>query len=650
MSDKEYRLDFSDMSGGLNSSDPPHALEKNQVQKTLNLIHEKNGVSRAPGYIGYDPTLTIGRTGKNIGFIKYIKEDGTVLLITISSSLGRIYYVNLETGIRTFIAYTSSYVDKYYNYVNAVGKLFFCNGVNFFVLNSELQCSNVQIPAITSPNFYIRSGGNCPAGTYSIYVCNAYEDTEGKWLYSYPTFVATETVVDNTEFRVQIQRPYQTRNNRVVVFMTDTDGSVPYSVYERSYDPDDPMTLETIDFDLTYIDTTKTMAALAADNQELPIVPDNIFYFDNRIFVWKSGTKTVYWSLASDVNALDLERFVPENFRTLPFVVSSMFSIGTDLYFNHVGIGVTVAYNGDMSSVIKHVQKQFWFMPCRSGEGSKYVSYIKGIVFGLTNDGFRFFDGRSFSNDISFNIKPNVDKIYLNADVIPTSCVYRRPGKRTEYRLSFSNIDYNPVQNNDQLIFNIDNYFSEYPKLTWENWEGGFDSQLIIDNKWYGSQYNVENNLNIVVKEHGSEDIRFCGRNNAYIADSVQKKAYLMTRTVIEELDSISFWGPVYGLAVASGELNGNIIVFDRSNKKFPFTLYNSATSDAILPSSASGLGLALPFVMAPTTPKSTVVPMGWDCRGNSIAIEISQIQNDTEFFIYKIELPRIRKERNNLT
>jgi hypothetical protein len=48
-------IDFSDMSGGKNSVYPKHAIAENQVAQTLNAIHEKIGISRAPGYVGITP-------------------------------------------------------------------------------------------------------------------------------------------------------------------------------------------------------------------------------------------------------------------------------------------------------------------------------------------------------------------------------------------------------------------------------------------------------------------------------------------------------------------------------------------------------------------------------------------------------------------
>jgi hypothetical protein len=118
----------------------------------------------------------------------------------------------------------------------------------------------------------------------------------------------------------------------------------------------------------------------------------------------------------------------------------------------------------------------------------------------------------------------------------------------------------------------------------------------------------------------------------------------------MNDLDTISVWGAVYGLATSSGEITGNIIIFDDNNTKYPFTVVGASAQLAILPSAASGLGLALPFIMGAITPRNTVVPMPFDCRGNCVAIEITQTENDTSFFVYKIQLPRIHREKNNIT
>jgi hypothetical protein len=71
------------MSGGKNNAFPRHALEENQCADTLNAIHEKIGLSRAPGYCGITKDV---KTQINLSFdlfqyhSDYPTEDKTTIL------------------------------------------------------------------------------------------------------------------------------------------------------------------------------------------------------------------------------------------------------------------------------------------------------------------------------------------------------------------------------------------------------------------------------------------------------------------------------------------------------------------------------------------------------------------------------------------
>jgi hypothetical protein len=59
---RSINIDFSDFSGGKNNAFPRHALEENQCADTLNAIHEKIGLSRAPGYVGITKDVFVPET------------------------------------------------------------------------------------------------------------------------------------------------------------------------------------------------------------------------------------------------------------------------------------------------------------------------------------------------------------------------------------------------------------------------------------------------------------------------------------------------------------------------------------------------------------------------------------------------------------
>lgn len=652
MSIKDLVLDFSDMSGGKNSAFPRHALAKNQVADTLNAVHEAIGTSRAPGYVGLASSAMFDHPIR--GHFTYTHDDGTETMIVVSNK--KIYTVNVATGAITEIGAGSLTADTECYAVNAAGKLWIVNGTDFVKVESNLSVYRVQIVAPAGTSAAAKAGGTLAAGVYGVYVSYARKDSAGLYLYSLPYSLGNVTLTGpglNGTVTFAVPNSADPQVTHKVVFMTDADGSVPYYYGE--------VTNATATFDIASNAAENqniVMDVVSASNQILPITPSAIFQFNDTLFVWDINTSNIYWSLKTDVNPFDMERFLAQNFRTTAFSINAMFSIGANLYLNHLGNGISTITNGDMSSVIKNTDRSHWFLDCKTPEGKSNIVMHRGSAFGLTNDGFRFYNGGNFSTnyvdnfseDVSFQIRPDLDAIYLGiaGGHLPCAIVNRRAGKRTEYRFSYRNLAYGASYNNDQRVFNLDFYYDpQEPKKTWECWENGFAGMCIYGGAWYGAQSTATGQ---VVRESGASDINCFDRTGAFQTVKFVKQAYLLSRTVIDDLDAISVWGAVYALATAGGTINGNIILFDAQNSKYDFSIVGIAPTVALLPSQASGLGLALPFIMSPQYPVGTSNPMPFECRGNSVAIEISQVADDNDFFLYKVQLPRVKQIKNNMT
>ena len=647
-------IDFSDFSGGKNSAFPRHAIADNQACDTLNALHEAIGASRAPGYIGAKTTPMFA--GVSQGMFVYNKADGTQVLIVVSG--GKIYSVSGSTA--TEIGSISGAGECYA--VNLSGKLWIVNGTSFVKVENDLSVYRVQIVAPIGATAVVGAGGSLAAGVYSCYVAYARKDSSGRYFYSLPQLVGNKTVSPgNQTITFTIANSSDPQVTHKVVFMSDADGTVQVYYGEVT----NATATIAISSTANRIDSVY-MSTVSAPNQILPISPNGIYAFDDKLFVWDDDGQTIYWSLNTDINSFDLERFLPENFRTLSKTINAVFSIpsssttGEDLFFNHLGNGISVAPNGDMSGIIKFTQRQYWFLNCKTPEGKSNVVFPKSMAFGLTNDGFRFFDGTTFSEDVSFHIKPDVDKIITSfGRALPSAVIYRRPGKRTEYRFSYNNIDYSSAGCNDQRIFNLDFYFTTQTqmtpqgmvsgnrKLTWECWENGFEGQVILNDAWVGLQSIADGSQ--IVSEGGASDIFCYTRLRAFTAVAFVKQLYILSKTHIDALNAITVWGPVYSLATSGGNIIGNIILFDANNAHFPFTIKGASAQNAVLPADGSG-GLPIPFVMAPQYPINTANSIAFAAKGNSVAIEISQTENDTEFFLYKIQLPMTSQVIHNLT
>jgi hypothetical protein len=583
------------------------------------------------------------------GQFTYIHSDGTETMIVISNKV--IYTVDTSAGTKTQIGTLTGEGECYA--VNAAGKLWIVNGTDFVKIENDLSVYRVQIVAPTGTSATgVNTGGSLAAGVYGVYVAYARVNSAGQYFYSLPYQFTNVTITGSTGLiNFVVPASTDTQVTHKVVFMTNADGAVPYfyGVFTNA-------TLTFTISDTTTRNESILMSTASAANQILPITPDSIFLFNDSLFVWDKDAFTVYWSLKTDVNPFDMERFLASNFRTLSLSINAVFSTGGHLHFNHTGNGISTAINGDMSAVIKRTDRSFWYLDCKTPEGRSNVCMYRGRAFGLTNDGFRFYYYASdvsdnFSEDVSFHIKPDVNKIYVGLGVMPCAIINRRSGKRTEYRFSYCNTDYSSQINNDQRIFNLD--FANdgnNPRYTWECWENGFAGMVIYNNTWYGMQNGNDDKAQIV-KESGVSDLNCYSRTGAYLQTKFLKQFYIFTRMHIDNLETITVWGTPYGLATCSTGISGYIILFDLNYRKFSFTIagINNQTT-AILPSEESGLGLVLPFIMLPQYPTGSCDPISFEARSNSVAIELSYQTDDEEFFLYKMQLPRAQQVTNNMT
>jgi hypothetical protein len=599
------------------------------------------GTSRAPGYKGIGTLTTTLFNAPISGEFTYVHDDGTESLIVISNKI--IYDIDVSAATKTQIGTLTA--DGVCYAVNAAGKLWIVNGTDFVKVEDDLEVYNVQIAVPTGTSATgSGSGGTLAAGVYGCYVAYARKNSDGQYLYSLPYSLGDVTLSGSTSkisFVVPASSDAQVTHR--VVFMTDAGGAVHYFYGEA--------TNTSSDFDITSSAARNSfvlMSTVSTANQILPITPSAIYTFDDKLFVWDINERTVYWSLKTDINPFDMERFLAENFRTLSYTVNSMFALDVDLFFNHLGNGIGKVIGGDMSSVIKRTQKSFWFLDCKTPEGKSNVCFHKGFAIGLTNDGFRMFDGQTFSEDLSFHIKPDVDTIYTGiGSYLPCAIINRRANKRTEYRFSYRNLEYGGGCNNDQRVFNLDFYFDpEQSRKTWECWENGFSEMAVLGRAWYGAQ-SVDSGQ--IVEESGAADINCYDRTGHFQTDSFIKQWYLFSRTFVDDLDAITVFGTPYALATCSGTISGNAIVFDANYAQFAFTIKGVAAVGGVLP--ADGLpGLPLPFIMSPQYPVNSCDPLPFNCRGNSLTVELSQIADDPDMFLYNLQFPRGKQIKQNMT
>jgi hypothetical protein len=646
MSIKNTGIDWSDMSGGKNSAFPRHAVAKNQVCDTLNLIHEKMGVSRAPGFRGI--TNVVAHSAVSNGVFTFIADDGVQTGIEVHGS--KVYTVNTTSGALTEI-YTLAGANECYG-VNLGGKFWLVNGTDFIKIEKSgatISAYRVQIAAPASGTAAIAAGGSLPVGVYGVYIAYVRKNSDGYYLYSLPHSLGDVTAAAGNLTIALSSLPVSSdpQVTHKVIFVTEAGGTVYYYAGEVA----NATTTATVAASAT-INKLIFMNTVSAANQILPITPDGIQAFDDKLIVWDYATRTVYWSLKTDINPFELERFLPANFRTLSKPIHAVFAIGEDLCFNHNGHGISKAISGDMTSIIKFVVAGLWFIDAKTPQGRSNVDFYKGIAWGFTNNGFRYFDGTNISDDLGFHIKPDVNAVYqgVSSTFIPSAIVNVRAGKRTEFRFSYRNLSNGQLMNNTQLVFNLD-FFTDpnYGIKTWELWENGFTGSTLIDGKLYVTQ-SVSGTGTQICTELGVSDLNCFDYTGTFVTTKKLKTVYILSRTEIDDLDAIAIFGRIDLLATWSGTLSGNMILFDRNNSKYPFAFVNTPSGTGILPSESSGLGLELPFIMAPLYPQAITQNMPFDARGNSLAIEFSQTEDDPDFFLYRIQNLRAKQIKHNMS
>jgi hypothetical protein len=311
-----------------------------------------------------------------------------------------------------------------------------------------------------------------------------------------------------------------------------------------------------------------------------------------------------------------------------------------------VGHGISKAIAGDMTSIIKFVVSGLWFIDTKTPQGRSNVDFYKGIAWGFTNNGFRYFDGTNISDDLSFHIKPDLDPVYrdINSGFLPCAIVNRRAGKRTEFRFSYRNSAIGALMQNTQLVFNLDYYTdSNYSLKTWEVWENGFNGACLLNDTLYMTQ-SVSGTGSQICNDIGVADLNAFSYDGTFKTTEKLRQIYILTRTETLDMDTINIYGRIDIMATFAGTISGNMILLDKDNTKKPFLFINTASGKGVLPSESSGLGLELPFIMSPNYPKTLSQKMPFDARGKSILIEISQTADDENFFLYKFQNLQVKQ------
>jgi hypothetical protein len=625
MTVKSVELNLSATNLGYNSAKPPVILQDGELCIAKNAILQGSGFVRAPGCrgIGSDPVFSAPCRGiANLSLY-----DGSDILIGVSDATA--WRIDPATGTKSAMISTSGRMAAYFD--QHANRMWCTDGGAPFKVEADGSAYRIGIQPPTEATAFAAVGGSLPVGLYDIYASYSRKIDGVHVLFSQGQYVGKVAVSgDSKTVRVLVPASDDPQVTHRVVWMSDAGGTMHYFFAEA----------ENNSSDIDIVDTSgrnEFVAYLteAADNSLPPDGMRSIHAFGNRL--WGHIENMVYFSMQGATitgrPAHDVERWPLANCLQLPFKVvdGGIFSIGADIYFSTEG-GVIVLPGGDDGQPIQFVDKYLYFKYGRT------IKVERGRVWGLTNDGVRCYTpGTGFSQDMSRNIKPDIDEIYRGAadGYEPCAEIYRRSGRRTEYHLSYRDLNKSPCTMSTTLVLDLDasgEVSATQFVAPWEMWDRGFQSAATTnDGKFYRAQST--DSAGTVFVEDGVSDLHVFDNLGAMITALTPRELQVRTKTIVPDLLGVLTLEELFVLLSNGAPVNFRISGADRVAANVDRSVaasgepvrFDEATFDqAIFPS---------------TDPATRRVKLNYRIKGRSAWLEISQTADDPAFNLVSIEL-----------
>lgn len=480
---KYISLDFTDVSGGVNSVEHPIRIGPTQVQpESKGFILKRSGLEKYPGATGLIATTTFTTYLKMLSM--YRNFSGSESLLALSG--GKLYDVDIEgAGIGS--------ISELYDLTgtgegwacDSYGKHWILNG-SAVVKNESGTVYRVGIAAPSGVTAAAAAGGTMPDGVYSLYASYGRRVSGVDKLYSQGQYVGNVTLGsgNNTINVTAFPNSSDGQVGQKVIWAknTTTGEVIHYFLYGTNNN-----TTTTFTITSEAAKSTSLVYEYDALDNGLPPNGDFIYAFANRI--WIIDDNIIYYSDKA-FSEYDLEIFRAANYLVTPYKCTGMFSVGTNLYVN-TDQGIMIIPSADPTAISYIIEPRWHF------EYMRTVARWNNGVIGVTNDGVRYFDGERFTNyDISYYIKNKVAKIYESeTNFQPVGYVFRR-GMRNEYHLLWQDQTVSTNVNNTHAILNLDVLYFNSPidnNMAWEfqHFSGNYAAVSANDNTVYIGQSHV---------------------------------------------------------------------------------------------------------------------------------------------------------------
>ena len=448
--------DFSNVGGGLNTTDDMLLIGKNQVQQCMDAKLFRYGIFRVPGTEAGGAVLA--NNGRGI-FI-YRKLDGTETIIFMSD--GKLYSAPSTIDSKTEL-FDLTGTEKAY-FANYLDKCFVCNGTEVVKVEGS-NCYQVGISPPSGVNVAASAGGTLQDGTYTVYACYARRVSGDNVLFSVGENVGDVVLGsgNNTIAITSFANSSDAQVGNKIIFLTEPSSGVTYQYHETGDN-------STTSFNITS-DANKNTAVIydtVASENTRPSAFEYLIAFNGSIYGLVSNT--LYKSIKNTSNVYDLERFTSN--LVLPFEGKGLFSLGEHLYVNTTG-GIIVIPYGDISAEWDKLTDDYFY------EINTVREVSERRIIGLTYQGIKYFDGQKFfGHDLSRDIKDEIRKIYTTTSGFSPFGILVRTNERLEYHLGYNDSSVSEATNNVRLVLNVDEVQLLPNNRTiapWEIWSSGFN-------------------------------------------------------------------------------------------------------------------------------------------------------------------------------
>ena len=628
---KVTTLDFSKMSGGINTTDPATDIRSDQVQSALNAVFTNKGFGRCYGLAGLKSSATFpGTPGKGIHV--YEKSDGTEILLSASGT--KLYTIDLGTGNPTEI-YDFGITGEVY-FVNYMGVCFACNGTKMIKYDgtTAYQAGIASPVGVTAA---LAAGGTLPNGAYQIYVGYARKVGGANVLYGSGQLVSTVTCTtgNNSIAFSDFADSSDPQVNNKVVWMTDADGGTFYLYHETG---DNTTTTFTITSAVSR-DDTRQYDVLAAFNH-VPINPQYLFVHDNRI--WYTSGNQAFFSLQAGT-VYDLEKFDTEadgNILTFPYQLAGGFVLGSNICLNTTS-GIVILPNGDISQAYEVKGAPYYFKYFRT------VDVWNNTAIGVTNDGIRLFDGESFSAvNISRDIKAAIQQCYTDASAVFTPCgkvIRNKNSVRLEYVLSFVDTTVSGFLNNRQWVLDLDSLniaSADSYNTQWEQWQHGYQYIATAKDSVIYCMQSLAGESNIVrFASDTTADKWIYNDQGVFLTGLTNRELKITTGERVPDLLGYCRWLYLHLYGLASGDITFMVGIGDDFSRNSTGTFVHGSTAQPLFDEAQFDVA-----VFGINTVIKKKLNMNKKMKGNSVFVEITQTADDVDLNFNRVLLTGIIK------